>query len=265
LENTVSWKSLVAVAVVSAASAAAATALVLPHVQVQASRQPDAPVLEASIKDYLMKHPDVIVDSLNAMQAKQETDAADRQKKALADNLDTIVNAPQNAVLGNPNGNVTLVEFFDYNCGYCKRGLADTVKLLDTDKNLKVVLRDYPILSDGSKEAAYVALAVKKQLQGDKFLQFHQTLLSTRGPVGKDRALEVAQASGVDMNKLKTDLQDPEIGKELDSTLQLGSTLGINGTPSYVIGGEITPGAVGYDELKGKIDSVRKCGQTTCA
>ncbi len=261
-----SWKSLVAVAIVSAASAAAATALVLPHVQPQqAARQPDAPAIEASIKDYLMKHPDVIVDSLNAMQAKQEADTVASQKKTLADNMDAIVNAPQNAVLGNPNGNVTLVEFFDYNCGYCKRGLADTVKLLNTDKNLKVLLRDYPILSDGSKEAAYIALAVKKQLQGDKFLQFHQTLLSTRGPVGKDRALEVAQASGVDMNKLSADLKDPELGKELDSTMQLGTALGINGTPSYVIGGEITPGAVGYDELKGKIDSVRKCGQTNCA
>jgi protein-disulfide isomerase len=261
----VSWKTLVAVAVVSGASAAAATALVLPHVQVQTSRQPDGAGIEASIKEYLMKHPDAIVDSLNAMQAKQEKDTAATQKKALADNMNLVVNAPQNEVLGNPDGNVTLVEFFDYNCGYCKRGLADTVKLLDTDKNLKVVLRDYPVLSDGSKEAAYVALAVKKQLQGDKFLQFHQTLLNTRGAVGKDRALEVAQASGVDMNKLKTDLQDPELGKELDNTLQLGTVLGINGTPSYVIGGEITPGAVGYDELKGKIDSVRKCGQTDCA
>ncbi|WP_448952001.1 DsbA family protein [Labrys neptuniae] len=229
-----------------------------------AAEQLDKPAIEAIVKNYLMEHPEVIVDAINAMQAKQEAAAADHQKKLLSDSMDSILNGPQNAVLGNPQGDVTLVEFFDYNCGYCKRGLADMVKLLDTDKKLKVVLRDYPILSDGSREAAVVALAVKKQLQGDKFLEFHQVLLGTRGAVGKDRALQVAQDSGVDMTKLQADMKDPALLQGLANTLRLGETLGINGTPSYVLGSEITPGAVGYDALKAKIDSLRKCGQTAC-
>src|SRR5580704_16231119 len=139
----------------------------------QADEQLNRPAIEAIVKDYLMQHPEVITDAINAMQAKQAADEAERQKKTLADNQDSIINAPQNAVLGNPKGDVTLVEFFDYNCGYCKRGLADMLKLLQTDKNLKVVLRDCPILTPGSIEAADVALAVKNQIQGDKFLQFH--------------------------------------------------------------------------------------------
>jgi protein-disulfide isomerase len=231
----------------------------------QADEQLNRPAIEAIVKDYLMQHPEVITDAINAMQAKQAADEAERQKKTLADNQDSIINAPQNAVLGNPKGDVTLVEFFDYNCGYCKRGLADMLKLLQTDKNLKVVLRDYPILTPGSIEAADVALAVKNQIQGDKFLQFHQELLSSRGAVGKDRALEVAQSVGVDISKLQADMSDPGLRKSLASNLQLGETLGINGTPSYVIGSELVPGAVGYDALKQKIDSMRKCGQTVCS
>ncbi|MDQ0393248.1 DsbA family protein [Labrys monachus] len=229
-----------------------------------ADEQMTRPAVEAIVKDYLMKHPEVITDALNAMQARQEADAADRQKKSVADNQNAILNAPQNAVVGNPQGDVTVVEFFDYNCGYCKRGLADMVKLLQTDKKLKVVLRDYPILTPGSIEAADVALAVKNQLQGDKFFAFHQALLGSRGAVGKDRALEVAQSVGVDMKKLQADMQDPALRKDLAGNLQLGETLGINGTPSYVIGNEIVPGAIGYDALKDKIDAVRKCGQTVC-
>lgn len=224
----------------------------------------DKPAVEAIVKNYLMEHPEVIVDAINAMQAKQEAAAAERQKKVLAESMDSILKGPQNAVLGNPDGDVTIVEFFDYNCGYCKRGLADMVKLIETDKKLKVVLRDYPILSEGSKDAAVVALAVKKQLQGDKFFAFHQTLLTTRGAVGKDRALQVAQDSGVDMTKLQADMKDPALLQGLASTMRLGEALGINGTPSYVLGSEITPGAVGYDALKSKIDSLRKCGQTAC-
>lgn len=231
----------------------------------RADEQLNRPAIEAIVKDYLMRHPEVITEAINAMQAKQAADEAERQKKTLADNQDSIINAPQNAVLGNPKGDVTLVEFFDYNCGYCKRGLADMLKLLQTDKNLKVVLRDYPILTPGSIEAADVALAVKNQIQGDKFLQFHQELLSSRGAVGKDRALEVAQSVGVDMSKLQVDMSDPGLRKSLASNLQLGETLGINGTPSYVIGSELVPGAVGYDALKEKIDSMRKCGQTVCS
>jgi protein-disulfide isomerase len=107
-------------------------------------------------------------------------------------------------------------------------------------------------------------MGVKKQLKGEKFLEFHKELLLTRGPVGKERALEVARSSGVDMDKLQADMQQPIVRTALAENLKLGDSLGVSGTPSYVLGGEIVAGAVGYDALKGKVDAVRKCGQTVC-
>jgi protein-disulfide isomerase len=231
---------------------------------VAAEGQPDRAAIEAIIKDYLVKNPEVIEQAIEELQARKAAAEADRQKKAVVANRDKILDSPQNVVLGNPKGNVTLVEFFDYNCGFCKRGLADLLNLLDTDKDLKVVLKDYPILSPGSIEAATVALAVKEQLAAEQFLEFHKTLMLTRGPVGKDRALEVAKASGADMTKLEVAMARPALRASLAENLRLGDTLGISGTPSYVLGEDLVSGAVGYDTLKAKVDALRKCGQTTC-
>jgi protein-disulfide isomerase len=231
---------------------------------VTAASGADRAEIEAIIKDYLVKHPEIIEEAINELQAKRAKAEADRQKSALSENADQIMSAPQNAVLGNPEGDVTLVEFFDYNCGYCKRGLADVLALMDKDKNLKVILKDYPILSPGSIEAAAVALGVKQQLQGEKFLEFHKALLLTRGQVGKDRALQVAKENGVDMAKLEADMTSQVVRTNIGENLRLGETLGISGTPSYVLANEVVGGAVGYDALKSKIEAIRKCGQTAC-
>jgi protein-disulfide isomerase len=244
---------------------AAALALGVPFVVPASAQQPpDRAAIEAVVKDYLLSHPEVIEDALNALQAKRAAAESERQKKAVADNHEAIFEDAQNVVLGDPNGDVSLVEFFDYNCGYCKRGLADLLALLEKDKHLKVVLKDYPILAPGSIDAATVAMGVKKQLQGEKFLAFHKELLLTRGPVGKERALEVARNAGVDMGKLQDDMGEATVRTALATNLKLGDSLGVSGTPSYVLGGEVVAGAVGYDALKGKVDAIRKCGQTVC-
>jgi len=224
----------------------------------------DRPAIEAIIKDYLVKNPEVIEEAITELQARKAAAEGEKQKKLVSENRDEILSASQNTVLGNPEGDVTLVEFFDYNCGYCKRGLADMINLLDQDKKLKVVLKDYPILSPGSIEAATVALAVKEQLKGDQFLEFHKSLLLSRGQVGKDRALEVAKENGVDMAKLDKAIASQALRASLAENIKLGDALGVSGTPSYVVGEELVGGAVGYDILKGKIDSLRKCGQTAC-
>jgi protein-disulfide isomerase len=247
---------------------AAAALLVLAAaapLKAQAFNEGQRSEIERIVKEYLIAHPEVLQEAMAELEKRQAVAEAEKHKTAVKEYSEALFRSTRQVTLGNPEGDVTLVEFFDYNCGYCKRGLADMLKLLQTDKNLKVVLRDYPILTPGSIEAADVALAVKNQIQGDKFLQFHQELLSSRGAVGKDRALEVAQSVGVDMSKLQADMSDPGLRKSLASNLQLGETLGINGTPSYVIGSELVPGAVGYDALKQKIDSMRKCGQTVCS
>ena len=226
--------------------------------------KPDRAEIEAIIKDYLVKNPEIIEEAINELQSRRAKAEADRQKNAVSENEDQIMSASQNVILGNPAGDVTLVEFFDYNCGYCKRGLADVLGLMEKDPNLKVILKDYPILSPGSIEAAAVALAVKKQLQGEKFLEFHKALLLTRGQIGKERAMQVAKDTGVDMVKLEADLAGQTVRTNIGENLRLGEALGISGTPSYVLASEVVGGAVGYDALKGKIDAIRKCGQTAC-
>lgn len=241
--------------------AMSAIALTTPRVL---AAEVDRPAIEAIIRDYLIKNPEVLEEALNALQAKRAQEQADLQKKAVTESKDAIYNTPTDVVLGNPKGDITLVEFFDYNCGYCKRGLADIVRLIETDKNIRVVLKDYPVLGPGSIEAAAVAVALREQLKGDAYFEFHKKLLGTRGPVGKDRALAVAREVGADIEKINAAIEGKSVRASLTDSLRLGDTLGISGTPSYVIGDEVVVGAVGYDSLVEKIDSMRRCGQASC-
>ena len=112
-------------------------------------------------------------------------------------------------MVGNPKGKITLVEFFDYNCGYCKRALCDLVTLMKAEPELRVVLKDFPVLGPNSVEAALVASAARKQISGDKFFEFHQKLLMGHGPTGREQALAVAKEMGLDMDKLQKDSKDP--------------------------------------------------------
>ena len=169
------------------------------------------------------------------------------------------------AVIGNPDGKVTLIEFFDYNCGYCKRALNDLARLMKDNPDLRVVLRDLPILSPGSVEAARVANAARLQFKGDKFWEFHQKLLGSHGPVGKAEALAAAKETGADMKQLEKDAAAPATGVGIEESEKLAKSLQVTGTPSYVIGGDVVVGAVGYDELQAKVANIKKCGKAICS
>ena len=171
----------------------------------------------------------------------------------------TIFNSPHQVVLGNPQGNVTMVEFFDYNCAFCKRALPDMLELLKTDPDLKFVLKEFPVLGPGSVEAAHVAVAARMQdSTGKKYIEFHQKLLGGRGPADKARALAVAKEVGFDMPRLEKDMDSDEVKKTIDENMKLADALGVSGTPSYVVGDEVVVGAVGLDELREKIKAERK-------
>jgi protein-disulfide isomerase len=162
-------------------------------------------------------------------------------------------------VLGNPQGNVTMVEFFDYNCGFCKRALSDMLDLMKADNNLRFVLKEFPVLGEGSVEAAHVAVAVRMQdSTGKKYLEFHQKLLGGRGPADKARALAAAKEVGFDMARIERDMGSDEAKKTIDENMKLAELLGVNGTPSYVVGDEVVVGAVGIDALREKINAERK-------
>jgi len=220
--------------------------------------------IENIVRNYLIAHPEVLQEAIAALEKKQAADEAARHEAAVKDNAQAIFNSPHQVVAGNPQGDVTFVEFFDYNCGYCKRAMADMFDLMKNDPKLKVVLKEFPVLGPGSVEAARVAVAVRMQDKtGKKYMEFHQKLLGGRGQADKARALAVAKEVGLDMARLERDMASDEVRVTLTESLGLAEKLGLNGTPSYVIGDGVVIGAVGLEALKEKINTAR-CGKATC-
>jgi protein-disulfide isomerase len=213
----------------------------------------------AIVRDYLMKNPEVLQEAIGELEKRQALAEADKHKTAIGTHRDALFNSKRQVNLGNPQGDVTLVEFFDYNCGYCKRALADMLELLKSDQKLKFVLKEFPVLGPSSVEAAQVAVAVNMQDRtGKKYLEFHQKLLSGRGQIDKAKALAAAKDVGLDMARIEKDLQSPEVKATLEESVKLAEALGINGTPSYVIGQSVVPGAVGAAALKQYVEAARR-------
>ena len=157
-----------------------------------------------------------------------------------------------------------MVEFFDYNCGYCKRAMTDMLDLIKNDGKLKFVLKEFPVLGEGSVQAAQVAAAARMQDKGGKkYLEFHQKLLGGRGAADKTRALAVAKEVGFDMARIEKDMTGDEVKAQIEESFKLAEALGLNGTPSYVVGSDVVVGAVGLNALKEKVSSAR-CGKAAC-
>ena len=220
--------------------------------------------IETIVRNYLIAHPEVLEEAMAELNKRQAAAESEKHEASVAQNSDTIFNSPRGVVLGNKDGDVTLVEFFDYNCGYCKRAMSDMLDLLKSDPKLKVVLKEFPVLSEGSVEAAQVAVAVRMQdPAGKKYLDFHQRLLGGRGPADKVRAIAAAKEAGLDVTRIEKDLASPEVRATIQENFKLAEAMGMNGTPSYVIGNQVVIGAVGLDGLKEKI-GVARCGKATC-
>ncbi|HWP15214.1 MAG TPA: DsbA family protein [Xanthobacteraceae bacterium] len=227
--------------------------------QAQSFSSPQRTEIEKIIKDYLLAHPEVLQEAMAELEKKQQLAETEKARSAIKNHSDALFNSPRQVVLGNPQGDVTFVEFFDYNCGYCKRALSDMTTLLSNDPKLKVVLKEFPVLGPGSVEAAQVAVAVRMQDKtGKKYLDFHQKLLGGRGQVDKAKALAAAKDAGLDMARIEKDLKSDEVGKTLEESMKLAEALGLNGTPSYVIGNDVVIGAVGLAGLTQKIQAARQ-------
>jgi protein-disulfide isomerase len=220
--------------------------------------------VERIVREYLVAHPEVLQEAMTELEKRQTAAEAEKHKTAVKKYSEALFSSPRQVVLGNPGGNVTFVEFFDYNCGYCKRAMDDMLTLLKDDPKLKVVLKEFPVLGPGSVEAARVAVAVRMQDKtGKKYLEFHQKLLGGRGQADKAHALAVAKDIGLDMGRLDKDMASPEVKATLEENFKLAEALGLNGTPSYVIGEDVVIGAVGLDALKEKVNTSR-CGKPNC-
>ena len=216
------------------------------------------------VREYLIANPEVIQEALQELEKRQAEAQRATQREALTASREALEKSPNDFVVGNPNGDITLVEFFDYNCGYCKRALGDLRQLVAADPRLKIVLKDFPVLGPESLEAARVALAARRQLKGDKLFDFHATLIESRGRINAERGLEVAKEFGLDLARLKKDIDGPHVKAAIQENVLLGDRLGLTGTPAFILGDEIISGAGGAEPLTKAIASTRQCGKAVC-
>ena len=220
--------------------------------------------IEKIIKDYLLANPEVMMDVQNALEAKMETLQAEKLKLALKESAGEIFHRPNAPTAGNPKGDITVVEFFDYNCGYCKRAFGDIAKLVEKDPKVKVVFKELPILSKASEEAAKVALAARAQ---GKYWEVHRTLIGLRGEVNEASALRaVEKLGGLDVAKLKKDMDSPEVKAEIETVRNLAQKMGINGTPHVLVGDRAIAGAPQnlLEVINGHVAELRKTGCSVC-
>jgi protein-disulfide isomerase len=218
---------------------------------------PENSAIEKIVHDYLIANPEVIEEAIQALQAKREAAEKHRAQAALSEHGDALREHPMTPISGNKTGDVTVVEFFDYLCGYCKRSLASMVDLLNSDKNVRVVWKELPILGPASRFAARAAMAAKKQ---DKYYNFHVGLMNARGRLSESKVMRIAANIGLNVDRLREDMKDPKIESYLDETKQLANTLGIRGTPAFIIGNTLVPGAIDEAGMKRIIAEIRAGG-----
>ena len=219
--------------------------------------------LESLIKDILVNNPEIMLEVQNALEAKMDKIQAERMAVAIKEHAGELYRPVSSPIVGNTHGDVPVIEFFDYNCGYCKKALSEVAHLVDTDKNVRLILKEFPILAKGSEEASRVALAAKMQ---GKYWEFHRTMLANPGQANEASALRVAEKIGLDMTRVRKDMASPEVRKEIEDTRQLATKMGIQGTPHFIIGDRIIAGAPeNLTELLGKhVSDVRKEGCKVC-
>jgi protein-disulfide isomerase len=222
----------------------------------------DAGTLNPMIEDYLLKNPRILERAQAALSAEIRAAEAAAQSAALAELQTVLYDDPDAIVVGNPQGDVTLIEMFDYNCTYCRQALPDLVALIEEDPNLKIILREFPILSQGSIDAAKVATVVADA--DVDYWTFHQAVYSSRGQVTKESALAAAEALGLNPLTVQIEMESPSIQASLDKSYEIARKLDISGTPTFILGEEIIPGAIGLDAMRQRIANMRACGATTC-
>lgn len=209
--------------------------------------------IEAMMQDYLMNNPQVIMDSVEKYRQRSEEESTKVYDEKIQTSGDKLYNDPTSPVIGNAKGDVVLVEFFDYNCGYCKMAFKDIQTLVNEDKNLKVIMKEIPILSESSHTAARYALAAEKQ---GKYWEFHQQLMNN-GANGEALLDKAAKNAGLDLEKLKKDADSTEIRTTLEKNLELAREIGISGTPAFVIADKALRGHYGIEALRKTIAETR--------
>lgn len=218
---------------------------------------PDREATRQIVREYLIEHPEVLEEAMKALRAKRQAAERVRAQAAIAENRADLLSHSMSPASGNPDGDVTMVEFFDYACGYCKRSLDVVLGLLSSDPQLRIVWKELPVLGPMSRFAARAAVAAERQ---GRYFEFHKAVMGTRGGLSEDAVMTISGRIGLDVERLRQDMDDPAIEAYLDETHQLARELGIEGTPAFVIGDTLVPGAVGEARLKELIAEARSGG-----
>ena len=207
------------------------------------------------IHDYILAHPEVLIKSLQSAKRKQEDQIAAATKSLIKSYKKELVEDPNTPILGNPNGDITLVEFFDYRCPYCRQMDPLLQNLVRNDPGLRIAQKQYPILGPQSVFAARVALAANKQ---GKYLQFHTALMSKRPNFDEASVLNIAETTGLDLALLKSDMASPEVDAEISKSIQIAKELRLTGTPAFIVGSELIPGATDFETLRAVVEDARR-------
>lgn len=229
----------------------ATTAFVLPAQAENALSRGD---VEKIIKEYLADNPEVIIESLENYREKQERSFQANAEENIKKNLDYLTRASAPS-FGNPDADIVVVEFFDYNCGYCRRAWTDIQKLAEEDGNVRFIFKEMPILSPNSVELAKWSLAAHKQ---DKYFEFHSAVMMHKGTKSAGAMKKIASELGLDPEQLEKDAGSSQIQEELDKSLSVAREIGIRGTPAFIINGELYPGYLGEEGLRQSIEKARE-------
>lgn len=215
--------------------------------------------IETIVRQFLVeKEPDTVMKAIEVLKQRDQQQQLNITKDAIAKNKDKIYNDPNSPVLGNPDGDVTIVEFYDYSCGYCKMAQPFVEEILKTDKNVRFIAKEFPILGEGSLLASRAAIASIKQ---KKFEKFHNTLMNFHGTINESSIMDAAQRAGIDTAKLKRDMNDKSVDDIINTNRKLGNDLGVRGTPMFFIGDNVSPGAIDVNTMKQMIANARSAKQ----
>jgi len=207
----------------------------------------DREAVESIVRDYLLRHPEIIIEAMTELRRRQESAAADLAREVIETRRAEIFTDPATPVGGNPLGELTIVEFFDYHCGYCKQVHEPINALIREDRKLRLVYKELPILTPDSRVAASAALAAMRQ---GKYVAMHDALMAASGRLTRERVLQIAGSLKLDTKRLATDMDSAEVQAAIERNLDLAAALGIDGTPAFLIGDRLVAGALDIEQLR---------------
>ncbi len=216
---------------------------------------PQVEAIEGVVRNYLLAHPEILRDAARVLERREREAAVERQRQAIKDHEADLFDDADTPVIGNPDGDVTVVEFFDYRCPYCRGVMDDLFREVETDGNIRLVMKELPVLGPASVEAARAALAAAQQ---DQYRDLHVALMRAPGGLDKRTILSVARETGLDIPRLRADMASPAVTAMVERNLALAQALNVNGTPTFIVGDVVVPGALSMEQLRALVAEERQ-------